>query len=313
MDFWDSVGRVLPVMVVMGLGFALGGLGVIEEPSLDLMAKLVVRFSLPLGMLQSLSSRFTREELASQGLVLTVPFLSMLVCYGVSSLLAGLLRVPRCRRGLVAGAFSFSNSIFLGLPLARAMLGEEALPFALIYYMGNTTLWWTLGFWGIARDCGRSSSSLAVKGLLSPPLVGFLAGLSMVLLGLRLPAFLDRAFAAVGQMTTPLSLVYVGSSLWFGRKGLTLPVKELALVSTGRFLFAPALTFALSAWAGASPLASDVFVLMAGMPVLVNLALVARMCRADERLASALVVATTALSVISMPIAGIILGLRRSI
>ena len=49
-----------------------------------------------------------------------------------------------------------------------------------------------------------------IKKVFSPPLEGFLIGLVLVMLDVKLPDFLVMSFQYVGNMATPLSLIVIG-------------------------------------------------------------------------------------------------------
>lgn len=48
--------------------------------------------------------------------------------------------------------FTAANTIFMGLPVNMAVFGEKAIPYALLYYICNTTFFFTIGIMLIAKD-----------------------------------------------------------------------------------------------------------------------------------------------------------------
>ena len=48
--------------------------------------------------------------------------------------------------------FTCSNTIFIGLPINMAIFGSRAVPYVLIYYIANTTFFWTWGVYKISQD-----------------------------------------------------------------------------------------------------------------------------------------------------------------
>ena len=87
----------------------------------------------------------------------------------------------------------------------------------MLYYMVNTLFFWTLGVKNIVQDAAPEKeankgffSKEVWKKVFSPPLIGFFIALLLVLLNFRLPIFLERSFQYVGNLTTPLSLIFIG-------------------------------------------------------------------------------------------------------
>ena len=112
-------------------------------------------------------------------------------------------------RGLLAKLVT----IFVGLPINQALFGDASIPYVLIYYMCNTTFFWTLGTYLIQRDGeGEAQFDLktSLKKVFSPPLMGFLLGLVLVMLQIKLPAFLASDLQYLGNLTTPLSMIFIG-------------------------------------------------------------------------------------------------------
>ena len=52
--------------------------------------------------------------------------------------------------------FSFSNSMFIGFPVVSGIFGDPGIPYLMLFYLINTTLFWTLGSIWWAR--GRPAS-----------------------------------------------------------------------------------------------------------------------------------------------------------
>lgn len=91
--------------------------------------------------------------------------------------------------------FAFSNTIFIGLPVCQALFGDSSIPYALFYYMGNTTLVWTIGIYFVQKDNPEAENqkfSLAstLKKILSPGIVSFAIGFLLVMLRVQLPILL---------------------------------------------------------------------------------------------------------------------------
>ncbi|ETJ37154.1 Auxin Efflux Carrier, partial [human gut metagenome] len=62
------------------------------------------------------------------------------------------LKVPRGRRGIFINMVVNDNCLFIGLPVQIALFGQEALPYFLLYYIGNTISVWMVGVFLIELD-----------------------------------------------------------------------------------------------------------------------------------------------------------------
>ena len=138
-------------------------------------------------MISDLVGNFDREKLSSLSSGLIVPFASMAICYIIGVILSQIIKVERKRIGTFRSMFFVSNSIFIGLPINMALFGEISIPYVLLYYIANTTFFWTLGVYGISKDGDNNSNSKIISKetiarLVSPPLMGFIIGMILIFL-----------------------------------------------------------------------------------------------------------------------------------
>ncbi|HAA64669.1 MAG TPA: malate transporter, partial [Thermoanaerobacter sp.] len=132
----------------------------------------------------------------------------------VAYIFAETFKIKKGRKGVFVVIFSLSNTIFVGLPMAQALFGDIATPYALLYYMANTTILWTLGVYSVIRDVNGKERNVenwdTIKRIFNPPLLGFIIGVIFVLANISLPKFLFESFRMIGNLTTPLSIFYIG-------------------------------------------------------------------------------------------------------
>ncbi|WP_028991601.1 AEC family transporter [Thermoanaerobacter thermocopriae] len=303
--FLSSVQGVLTIVFMLALGYYLAKVGWFDKTISDLFAKLVVNITLPLSMIVNITSTFTKKQLERSGRGLLISFLSILISYLIAYILAEIFKVKRGRKGVFTAIFSLSNAIFVGLPMSQALFGEAATPYTLLYYMANTTIWWTLGVYGISCDINGKGQKIftsdMLKKIFNPSLLGFIIGVIFVFANIKLPKFIFNSFEMIGRLTTPLSIFYVGITIYemsFDKFKLD---KDAFMVFIGRFLVTPALVWILDLFIPIPKLMRDVFIIMSAMPVMVISAIIARVYGADYEFATSMITYTTIFSVIIMP------------
>ena len=302
--FLRSISGILVILGMILVGFVIGEKGWFDDKSGGLLAKLVTQVSLPCYMLYTITQRFTAADLLKMLPALRFPALSMVILLGIATAVARIFAVRQDRRGLFISMFFNSNTIFVGLPINQALFGDASIPYVLIYYMCNTTFFWTLGTYLIQRDGeGEAQFDLktSLKKVFSPPLMGFLLGLVMVMLQIKLPAFLASDLQYLGNLTTPLSMIFIGLSVsHVGVKQLVLG-KDQLLILLGRFLVAPLLMASIVYWLPLPSLMKQVFIIQSAMPVMTNAPVVARLYGADSDYAAVMVTETTLATMVVIP------------
>ena len=303
--FLRSISGILVILGMILVGFVIGEKGWFDDKSRGLLAKLVTQVALPCYMLYTITQRFTAADLLKMLPALRFPALSMVILLGIATGVARIFAVKQDRRGLFISMFFNSNTIFVGLPINQALFGDASIPYVLIYYMCNTTFFWTLGTYLIQRD-GEGEAQfdlkISVKKVFSPPLMGFLLGLVLVMLQIKLPAFLASDLQYLGNLTTPLSMIFIGLSVsHVGVKQLVLG-KDQLLILLGRFLVAPLLMATIVYWVPLPSLMKQVFIIQSAMPVMTNAPVVARLYGADSDYAAVMVTETTLATMVVIPI-----------
>jgi hypothetical protein len=141
---------------------------------------------------------------------------------------------------------ALGNSSFIGYPMVQALLGEHALPYAVVYdQFGIFVLLSTFGLYVLARYGGDAPPTLrtvAVRMLRFPPLWALLLGLT--LMPATPPAWIAGGLQRLADALLPLVMLAVGLTIQ-----LRLPrdeVKPLAVGLALRLLVLPALALPLS-------------------------------------------------------------------
>ncbi|MDR2338880.1 MAG: AEC family transporter [Deltaproteobacteria bacterium] len=302
---------VLSLYIVGLLGFILARTKFIGPESRMLFPKLVTVVTLPPFLFVSVLRSFDRNELIQLIHGTLVPICSIMMVFGLALLYVRVFHVRRERRGLVSVASATSNTIFIGLPVNIALFGEQAVPYVLLYFFANTTFFWTLGNYSLSLDGVRTpekfSGIVAAKAILSPPFLGFALGIVMILLG-RMPwkPIMDSC-ALVGSLTTPLALLFIGTTLATCSIGSLKPDRDLVFVMLARFVLSPLVVFLLAKTIiPVPPLMLKVFIVQSSLPAAANIALMSAYHGSDSTFGGLVVSISTLLSLVTIPMLMII-------
>ena len=98
----------------------------------------------------------------------------------------------------------FNNSGNMGLPLALFAFGEAALPAAMVLFLVENTLHFTVG------NAMLTGHVNPLKLIRMPMLLATLAGLLVAMLEIQVPGPVDEAIDLLGQVAIPLMLFALG-------------------------------------------------------------------------------------------------------
>lgn len=231
----------------------------------------------------------------------------LLVSTGVYRALGGRLKTTSPERGVLVIGASFGNLIFLGLPVLTGLYGPEAAKYALFYeLLAATPLLWLVAA-PLAAYYGGSTRVSAWESfktiVLLPPLWGLLAGLLLRTGGVVLPEFVLRALGMLSDLVIPLMMFSIGLVLTLPRVRHTYAVLPAVVI---KLAVVPSLSFAAARLLGLEGIALASCLLEGAMPTMVLTLLIAAKFNLDESLAAFLIVVTTALSFVTLPLAGYI-------
>ncbi|MBW9152600.1 AEC family transporter [Clostridium estertheticum] len=304
--FFAADQSVLSIMIMIIIGYFLAYKKLIDEKAISLITTIVINISLPMMMLNTIVSNFTKKMLIDDSRGLIVPFLTIGCCFIIAKLFSKVVKVKNNRRGLFVSMFFNSNTIFMGLPVNLALFGEKSVPYVLLYYIANTTFFWTLGVYEITKDGNKRTLNFfsmgIIKKILSPPLIGFIVGILLVLLNIKLPLFIMDTSKSLGSITTPLSMFFIGASIYLVDLKSVKFTLDIVWVLVGRFVISPILVILIAPIFHIPHLMESVFVIQSAMPVMANSAIIARAYNSDYDFASLMIAISTVGTLIVIPI-----------
>lgn len=302
----NAIQSIFSIVIMIIIGYVLMKKGWFDDKTPTLLTRLVTNISLPPLMISTLMANFDRETLLKSGSGLLIPFISIGICYILSKIIAKAINVKYERRGLFSSMFFASNTIFIGLPVNLALFGEKSLPSVLLYYVANTFFFWTIGIYDIRKYAEGTHGSIfslkTLKNIFSPPLLGFMVGVMLIFLDIHLPYFLLDTCKYLGNLTTPLSMMFVGITMFsVNIKDIKLDL-EMTVLLSGRFIISPLVVLALTFLIPAPILMKKVFIIQAAMPVITQAAIISKAYNADDKYAAVMVTVSTVLSLLFIPI-----------
>ena len=294
--FWFSFNAVVPLILIVALGYLLMRLKVIDDIFISKANGFCFKVAFPVSLFNSIVQIDLQQEINWRlyafviGAVLTIVFLL-------------LLTIPRIVKGnpqrgaLIQGIYR-GNFLLMGYPLARNLFGEEGigptamlLPVVIIMY--NVIAVFLLEYYaGTEEKVNKGKVFLGV--ITNPLIIGSLAGALFALLPVELPLFLSRATEDIGKIANPLALVLLGGQFnWRQAAG---NFRLLAAAVSLRMLVIPPLVIAAAVLLGfRGPELGAVFILFCA-PTAVSSYIMARSMNSDAPLAGQIILATTLIS-----------------
>lgn len=197
-------------------------------------------------------------------------------------------------------AATFSNSNFMGIPLVMSVLGYEGVFFMTGYMVVSTTFQWTYGIYTVTGD--KRMVQLR-NTLLNPAFIGLYIGLFFYLTHIPLPYVVSETFNSLSGLNTPLAMILLGSYI-AKSKLLDIFTSKAAYWTTFlRLILYPLFgTFILWLLPLDNYLILMVLAIASAAPSAINTALFSQIYGGDYQYGARIVVLTTLLSIVTLPI-----------
>lgn len=286
------------ILLMLALGYAFQRLRALPEDAAQTLNLVVLYVCLPAAVLRHAPRLQLEPSLIGVALV---PWALLLASVVLVTLAARMLRFREDERAVLLLTVALGNTSFLGFPLTKALIGEHALPYAVIYdQFGSFLILSTFGLWVLARyggDRRPTVGDMARRIATFPPIWALALGFTVM--PAEPPAWFAGALQRLSDALLPLAMLTIGLSV-----KLALPRDELKPLATGLFLkllAMPALAWLLMRAMGMGGDMARATVLESAMPSMVTAGALAISHNLAPRLAAAMVGYGLLLSLLTLP------------
>jgi predicted permease len=302
----------LPLFVLILAGYVSARAELIDRAGIRGLTGFVFYFSLPLTLFHMMASAPVAERF--DGAFVGAYLVAALALQATGIAIARWGFRHRLDEQAVQGmAASFGNLVFIALPIALELYGEAAaLPILLLLLVENgVILPLTVVLLELARsEPERAWHAPAVAGLAivrNPVIMSVVAGAAVALAGLSLPDLLDGIVKFVKGANVPCALFALGATLATMPRGERL--RETGALVALKLAAYPAMVWLLMTYVVAvDPTWRAIAVLCAAMPMGANVYLIAARYDVYVARASAGVLVSTLISVMTVSALAVLLA-----
>lgn len=164
---------------------------------------------------------------------------------------------------------------------------------------------WTIGI-SFFSQAEKNTWNGIRRAMTAPAVIAVYFGIARMLTQFNMPAFIDKAISSLGNRTTPLAMVLVGSILGDTNLKEVFEPKAFYLVFI-RQIFLPLLCLIGLKFLSIDALIKNVSIIISGMPIASTTAILAQKYKADVVFASKCLFLSTISSTITVPLLSLLL------
>lgn len=297
--------QMIVLFIIMIIGYIAYKKKIITDEAGKKLSAIVINIANPALIL----SGVTGDTGGIKGKDLAITVITAIVVYAVliiiGNIIPKLLKIENKSIGTYKAMTVFSNIGFMGFPIISAVLGNEALLYAVIFLIPYNLLIYTYGISCIKKEKTskeKAGKEFNINKVFNIGIIFCIIAILIYFFDLKLPAFAIKTVTYLSNLTMPLSMLVIGASFAvIDIKSLFTDIK-LLIFSGIKLLVIPIAGTLLIRSVVDNYMLTGVCMFMLCMPIGSMTSMLAQEYDGDYALTVKGVAVTTALSVITIPI-----------
>ena len=301
---WAQFLSTLPLFILILLGFLAVKLGRWQKTVTDSLTKFTFYIAFPIMLFQIMSHFSEQSEIDIK--LLLVFFGGSFIVFAIGCLIASkIFKLNGSQSTLFAMGGIYTNTVFVGIPIIKMLLGDQAIPIVAIIVIFNALILWTLAtvsieFVQMGKLSGRSFIKALKNVSKNPIIIGIFTGIVVNYTGLPIPNFINQSTKMVSDMTAPLSLIVLGMGL------AEYKIRDQLLITGSicllKLAILPIITYIVGKLLGLPTLELQVVVLLSSVSIAINCYMMARQFEVLQGPIASSLLISTALSSVTTPL-----------
>lgn len=294
----------LQFFILMAIGFMSNRLGLMSREARKSLADLLIYVILPSSILRSFTSGIVvSDELVKNCVIVFVVSIVVqtVAVYGSRILFS---KWPHSKSKVASYAMLVTNSSFIGIPIAQAIFGDLGVLYTAIIQIPMRFSMWTAGL-ALFTEVDRKGAFRKV--MTHPAILACLLGFVLMMAGIGLPGVLNATVVSLSRVTGPLSMLVIGAILADANVKQFFRWDVLSFTALRLAIF-PLLLFGALYFFDLDIVVLGVLVILTAMPAGSFTAIMAQKYDGDAEFGVSLVFVTTALSIVTIPMFGLLLN-----
>ncbi len=295
-----SFDAVMPIFLLMALGYFIRKIKLADKKSLDVINKLIFKIFLPVLLFYNIYTTQSLDVFDVKIAVFTVIAVLLIFVLGYISVM--FLTKDNRKRGVMLQGFFRSNFAILGIPLVNYICGDKSTGLASLMVAVVIPLFNVLAV--IALERFRESNNKLnilklLKGIITNPLIiGCVVGVIFFTFGIKLPHVIEKSVKDISTIASPLAVIVLGSEFEFScLKGY---LKENIIVVATRLVIVPLIVISAAVCVGFTGEALVCLLVIFAAPIAVSSFAMAQQMDGDETLAAQVIVLSSVVCVFTL-------------
>lgn len=296
-DFLFALNTVLPLLLLMSLGFFCRRIGLLTEALVKGVNQLVFKVFLPVNLCVSVMNTPYDTAISTQAFLLAA--IGLAADFGVLFLLIPRIEKDRKKIGVMIQGMARGNYAFFGIPLVAMLFPGQDTSLASLMVIVTIPVYNILS---VVALCVYGEGELKIGRVLlnilkNPLIIGTVFGYLFWTLRFQPPGFIRTAMGDLSKVATPLALFTLGGAIQFASaKG---HLKQISIAVPWKLIVSPLVFMAAAVAIGLRDVALACTYIAFGAPTAVSSYPMAQQMGGDGELAAEIVAISSAFCILT--------------
>jgi predicted permease len=300
--FLVSVNVVLPVFIIIALGYFLRYKKVIDESFIKMTMKVIFNISLPVLL-------FSKVSKVDMGIIFNIDslkfvlfvFIGTLIVFFLAIIIANYKKIDQKSKATFIQGVYRSNYVIIGYSIIYSLFGDQMIGRMAILVLVIVPLYNILAIFLFSKSDNNGAMSsfkaVLIKIIKNPLIIGIVLGFIVAIIKVEMPVVLDETIDKLGSIGMPLGLLGIGA--YFTSNKLDDFKESVLAVGLKVFIF-PIIMTIIAYILGFGYMDVSIIFVLFGSPTAITSFIMATAFEGDSKLAANIVILSTAVSLFTL-------------
>ena len=296
--------QIVQLFLMIFMGYLIVKTGLVRDDDSKVLSKIILYLIVPCVIINAFQVDYTTDTVKGLLIAFAASVMTQVILLVVISVAGRLLHLNEVE---VASVY-YSNSGNLIVPIVTFILGQEWVLYGCVFMSVQLVFLWT----HCKKIISREASYDWKKIILNINMISIFIGVILFFTGIRLPEIIGNTLASVGTMIGPASMIVTGMLFAGMNLKQIFANKRVYFITFLRLIVVPLIALVLIKLSNLASFSADgnkIMLIVFLAIITPSASTVTQMCQVygnDSRYASAINVMTTLLSIITLPVMGML-------
>ena len=267
MNFYLIFSKVSVIFLLILVGFFLSKRRILSSEGQRELTSLLLYVLLPCTLIKSFDIEYSYDIL-TRGLKMSFFMFGIyIISYFLARFISGKYGEPENRKDIHVLSMILPNVGFMGYPIINALIGPDAIIYAVMCNMGFEFFAWTVGINTVSKNSPVKVTENPVFSLLkTPAILAILTGMVLFTTPLYIPEPLISTVNLLAGAMSPVAMIIVGISLANSNLSNIIKNKYIYISSLVRLFAIPLITMLILKLISAENLSYTIPLILISMP-----------------------------------------------